>query len=317
MKLIISIPCYNEEQTLPLVLQELPKHIDGIDEIEVQVIDDGSSDRTAEIALEAGCHVVRHTQNRGLGVAFQTAANSALERNADIMVNTDADNQYPSRYITELVQPILKGDADIVIGNRRPWAVEYFNTYKRFLQFVGNGITRQLAGSNVPDTISGFRAYSREGLFKLNVFTSYSYTLVTIVQASKKGLKIASIPIETNPPTRSSRLFKNMFDHIRKSASNIIIAYVIYEPLRTFFAGSLVFLLPATILLGRYFFFLLQGDSGGHIQSLVISAIGFNLAGILFVLGIIAGLIAHNRRLMEEILYFDKKQLYDRLRNKL
>ena len=310
MKLVINIPCYNEEKTLPLVLQELQTEIEGINEIIVQVVDDGSSDKTVEVAQAYGCKVIRHSFNRGLGHAFQTGINAALTLNADILVNTDADNQYPSRFIPDLVRPIIDGQAEIVIGNRKPWQVPHYSRIKRLFQFLGNMITRRIAGSDVPDTISGFRAYSYNSLMRLHVFTKYSYTLDTILQATKKGLKITTIPIDTNPPTRKSRLFKNMFHHIYRSAQNIIVAYIVYEPFRTFFTLALVFFIPAMILLIRFLIFFAQGAGDGHVQSLVVSVIGFNVMAVMFALGIIGELISRNRQLMEVILYNQKLSLH-------
>jgi glycosyltransferase involved in cell wall biosynthesis len=312
MRLIININCYNEEETLPLVLNELPTQIDGIDQIEVQIVDDGSEDGTAAVAESYGARVVRHKRNRGLGAAFRTGVMTAMERRCDIMVNTDADNQYPSEYIPTLVQPIMTGQADVVIGNRVPWNVKHFGLTKRLLQLLGNAITRRIAGSNVPDTISGFRAYSAEALLRINVFTTYSYTLDTLLQAAKKGLSIVSIPIKTNPPTRESRLFKNAFEHVVRSASDILMVSAIYAPFKFFAWGSVFFLIPAAVLLGRYIFFVLQGNRAGHIQSLVVSTIGFTIAGVLFSLGVIAGLVGINRRFVEDELYLRKKQFYYR-----
>ncbi|MDP4012091.1 MAG: glycosyltransferase family 2 protein, partial [Candidatus Nanoarchaeia archaeon] len=235
MKLVINIPCLNEEHTLPLVLKDIPKQIPGIDKIEVQIVDDGSNDRTVEVAKKLGVdRVIIHKTNQGLGNAFKYGMQVALEAGADIFVNTDADNQYPSRYISNLVKPIINQETDIVIGNRRPWKVKHFSFLKRVLQRFGNWATRNVLGSDVPDVVSGFRAYNREAMLKINVTTKFSYVLDTIMQAVQKGLKIKSIDIETNPPTRKSRLFSNIFQHMRKSAANLVRMYYLYEPLKTF-----------------------------------------------------------------------------------
>ena len=311
MKLVINIPCYNEQETLHLVLKELPKKIEGISTIEVQVVDDGSTDKTALIATQFKVNrIIKHKKNLGLGISFKDGMNAALEAGADIFVNTDADNQYPSRYIASLVKPILENKADIVIGNRVPWKVKHFSPAKRLFQYLGNIITRNIAGSNVPDTVSGFRAYSKEAMLRLNITTKFSYVLDTIMQASKKGLVIKSIQIETNAPTRRSRLFKNMFEHIKKSAINILRCYSVYEPFRTFILGSLVFFTPALILLARFLYYYFEGNGAGKIQSLIISAILFFLGGLMVSLGILGELIGTNRQLVEEQLYLKKKEIY-------
>ncbi len=311
MKLVINIPCYNEEKTLPSVLREIPKRIEGIDVIEVQIVDDGSTDKTSEVAAEHGCVVIRHKRNKGLGVAFSKGVKEALKRGADVFVNTDADNQYPSRYIPRLVKPVLDHEADIVIGNRKPWKVKHFSPIKRFLQFLGNGITRRISGTKVPDMVSGFRAYSREALLMLNVTTKFSYVLDTVVQASKKGLKIRSVYVKVNPPTRRSRLFKNIFQHMRKSAANILRVYSIYEPFRTFLFLSFLFFVPGFILLSRFFFFYFtEPGPTGYIQSLIVSTVFLVFSGLMFSLGIIGELISVNRILIEDDLYLKKKQSF-------
>lgn len=310
MKLVINIPCYNEEKTLPLVLKELPKKISGIDKIEVQIVDDGSIDNTIEVAKKFGINrIIRHKKNLGLGTAFKHGIEAALENNADIFVNTDADNQYPSRYIQELVKPILEEKADIVIGNRTPWKVKHFSLLKRLFQYFGNMLTRKIAGIDVPDTVSGFRAYSKEAMLKLNIITKFSYVLDTIVQASKKGLVIKSVPIETNAPTRKSRLFKNMFEHMKTSVANILRVYAIYEPFKTFLYLSLLFFIPALVLLIRFLYYYIINE-GVHLQSLIISGILFFLFGIMFSLAVLADLIGINRTLMEEQLYIKRKEIY-------
>jgi glycosyltransferase involved in cell wall biosynthesis len=311
MKLVINIPCYNEEKTLPLVLKELPTKIEGIDVIEVQIVDDGSTDKTVEIAKKLGVkRIIRHKQNLGLGNAFRHGLERALEAGADIFVNTDADNQYPSKYIPDLVKPILEGKADMVIGNRQPWKVKHFSPIKRMFQYFGNMLTRTVAKTDVPDTVSGFRAYSKEAMLKLNVTTRFSYVLDTIVQASKKGLKITSVPITTNAPTRRSRLFKNMFQHMIKSGSNILRCYMIYEPFKTFLFFSFVAFAPAFVFSIRFLIYYIQGTGGGHIQSLILASVLFILSGMMFTLGVLAELTGTNRRLIEEQLYYRKKEMY-------
>lgn len=310
MKLLINIPCLNEEESLPAVLAEIPERIEGIDAIEVQVVDDGSTDATAEIARQHGCLVIRHKRNRGLGSAFQTGMANALARGADIIVNTDGDNQYPARFIPDLVRPILENQADIVIGNRTPWTVKHFGLTKRVLQFIGNAITRQIAGVKTPDMVSGFRAYSREAVLRLSPIARYSYTLDTIVQAAKKGLVIASVPIETNPPTRRSRLFRNSWQFVLTSTAVILRVVVVYEPFKTFLIAALTLAAPGIFLLIRFLRFYLMGDSAGHVQSLILAAILIIVAGLLFALGLLADLTGMNRRLLEEELYLLKKNLH-------
>lgn len=313
MKLVINIPCYNEEQTLPLVLRELPKKIEGIGEIEVQIVDDGSTDKTIAVAEAFGCRVVKHKTNLGLGVAFKHGVEEALRTGADILVNTDADNQYPSRYIAELVQPILANKADVVIGDRQTWEVMHFSPLKKILQWFGSSVVRLLTGSGVKDTVSGFRAYSREALLRLNVIVRFSYVLDTIMQCAKKDLTIASIKITVNDPTRESRLFKNIFHHMHKSAGNLLRMYIIYQPFGTFCFFASLFILPALFLVLRFLYFsITTGGSGGHIQSLIAAAI-LSITGVLMlVLGIVGDLLQINRRLVEEQLYLEKKSYYSK-----
>ena len=311
MKLVINIPCYNEAKTLPLVVESIPNKIDGISSIEVQVVDDGSHDNTSGIAKSLGCVVIKHKRNRGLGRAFKTGVDAALSRGCDIFVNTDADNQYPSIDIPRLVKPILTKEADIVIGNRKPWNIKHFSNVKRFFQFWGNRLARAIAGTNVPDTVSGFRAYSKDSLMRLNVTTKFSYVLDTIVQASKKGLKIVSVPVKTNKPTRKSRLFRNIFHHMRMSLANILRIYVLYEPFRTFLYFSLVFLIPGSVLILRFLYhYIVTLGSVGKIQSLVIASVFLIISALMFTLGVLAELIGNNRKLIEESLYLQKKEKY-------
>lgn len=311
MKLVINIPCYNEEKTLPLVLNEIPENIDGFDEVEVQVVDDGSTDRTADVAREHGCTVIEHKRNRGLGMAFKTGVMHALEKGCDVFVNTDADNQYPSKYIPKLTKPVVEGESDLVIGNRQPWKVPHFSRIKKFFQWLGNLSARKIADVDVPDTVSGFRAYSKEALMKLHVTTRFSYVLDTLVQASDKGLKISNVKIKTNPPTRESRLFDNIFEHMIKSGLNLSKLYALYKPFKTFLLLSLVLATPGMILIIRFFYYYFQGMGDGHIQSLIIASILMVMAGITFALGIIGEIQKHNRQLIEDELYLNKKERYE------
>lgn len=313
MKLIIQIPCKNEEETLPLVLAELPKHISGIDSIEVLVIDDGSSDRTSAVAQAWWVqHILKFPGNRWLWTAFHLGVAYALQQGADIVVNTDADNQYPSHYIEDLVRPILEGRADIVIGDRNPAKVAHFKRYKKLLQKLWNYSMGVFTGIQIPDAVSGFRAYSRDSLERLNVTVRFSYVIDTILQAYKKWLTIVWIPITTNAPTRPSRLFKNIRIHIKKSATSIIRVYTMYEPFKLFLTLSIPSLLLwfCGIIRFLYFYFVV-GDGGWKIQSLIISSILITIGLNLAFLWVIGDVIARNRMLIEENLRLTKKLLYD------
>lgn len=308
MKLVVQIPCFNEEKTLPLVLVEIPKKIEGIDKIEVQIIDDGSTDKTVEIAKKLGVNrIIRHKVNRGLGISFSDGVESALSSGADILVNTDGDNQYPGKYIKDLVKPILKDEADIVIGDRQTIKIKHFSDKKKRLQSIGSSTVRYLSGVNVPDAVSGFRAYSRKSLVELNVLTKFSYCIDTIVQAGKKGLKVVSVPIETNSPTRESRLFRNIGEHVRKSSVNLLRLFAIYEPFKTFLIIGSLLAIPAIFFMVRfvYFYLFVPSEARGHIQSLVFGS-AFMVASVqMFALGILADLVNVNRTLIEKTL---KKQ---------
>lgn len=313
MKLIIQIPCKNEEENLIKVLKELPTHIDGIDIIEYQVIDDGSTDQTYKVAKDFWVHhIIRFNKNRGLWFGFKAWLENALELWADILVNTDADNQYPSRYIKDLVQPIIQGKADIVIWNRRPTEVSHFKWHKKKLQWLWNICLSFITWENLPDSVSGFRAYSRESLFELNVTTKFSYVIDTIIQAYKKWLKIEWIPITVNLPTRPSRLFKNIFEHIKKSSISIFKVYIMYDPLRFFLFVSLPFLIVWFFWIFRFLYFhFFVNEWVWLLQSLIISGAFIAIGISLFSLGIIWELIAKNRFLIEENLKISKKMKYN------
>lgn len=314
MKLIIQIPCKNEEENLPKVLKELPTHIDGIDVIEYQVIDDGSTDNTQKVAKDFWVHhIIRFHKNRWLGFGFKAWVENALKNHADILVNTDADNQYPSKYIKDLVQPILEKKADIVIGNRKPTEVQHFKWYKKYLQGLGNHVLSFVVNEKLPDSVSGFRAYSRESLFELNVTTQFSYVIDTIIQAYKKWLKIEWVDITTNLPTRPSRLFKNIFEHIKKSTVSIFKVYMMYEPLKIFLALSIPFLIIGMIGIFRFIYIHFFINSGAWLlQSLIISGALITIWISLFSLWIIADLIAKNRFLIEENIKLTKKMHYSK-----
>jgi glycosyltransferase involved in cell wall biosynthesis len=312
MKLVVQIPCLNEEETLPLVLASIPKKIPGIDEIIVLVIDDGSTDNTVEVARKLGVkHFVHHVRNQGLGRSFHDGVIKSLELGADILVNTDGDNQYPQARITDLVQPILKGEADIVISDRQTHSIEHFSLTKKFLQKFGSAIVNTAAGTKLPDAVSGFRAYSRESLFRLNTITRFSYCTETIIQASYKGLHISSIPIETNPKLRESRLFKSTSEHVRKSAITIIRAYIMYKPYIIFgWLGGLLFA-AGLIPFARFIYFSIkEGSTSGHIQSLLVGSLFMIAAFLCLVLNIIADLIRINRILTEDDLEQTKRHRF-------
>ena len=303
MKLFIQIPCLNEEKTLPLVLNSIPKTIDGVSKIEVLVIDDGSTDKTVKVAKKMGVkHFVHHMHNKGLARSFADGINYSLKNGADIIVNTDADNQYPQKDIGKLIAPIIKGDAEIVIGDRQTDKIKHFSPLKKILQKLGSKMVRTLSGSSVPDAVSGFRAYSRNAAIQLNIVTEFSYVIETIIQAQSKRIAIASVKVNTNPPTRKSRLFKNMFQHIRQSTATMIRIYTMYRPLMVFvFIGMIVSFIG--MLIGfRFLFYFLLGQGGGHIQSLIFAAIFITVGFQISMTGMVADLTGINRRLIENML---------------
>ncbi|MFH0963089.1 MAG: glycosyltransferase family 2 protein [Planctomycetota bacterium] len=304
MKLVIQIPCYNEEKTLRGTLDALPKRIPGVGEIEYLVIDDGSTDRTAQVAREWGVqHIVRFPQNRGLARAFEAGLDAALRVGADIIVNTDADNQYCAADIQRLVGPILDGAADIVVGERPIDKHEEFSWLKKRLQWIGSWVVRRASGTDIPDAPSGFRAHSRDAALRLTVLSNYTYTLETIIQAGRKNLAITSVPVRTNPSTRPSRLVKSLWSYVTQSAGTILRIFVVYEPLKFFFTlGAIVFGLG--FLIGvRFVYFYIAGTGSGHVQSLILAAVLLMMGFQLGVLGLVAELIASNRKLIDETLY--------------
>src|SRR5438552_2907584 len=315
MKVIVQIPCYNEEASLPLVMRDMPRSIPGVDVLETLVIDDGSSDRTVEVARKLGVtHVVRHNGNKGLAAAFQTGLDACLRLGADIIVNTDGDNQYPQQMIPELIAPILRGEADMVVGDRQVTQIEHFSPLKKMLQVMGSWVVRQASGAAVPDAPSGFRALSREAALRLNVITKYTYTLETIVQAGKKNIKVASVPVKTNEVTRPSRLVRGIFDYIKKSTATIVRIYALYEPLKVFF-----YIGPALILLGvlgwvRIMLFWafeehynFRATFSGHLPSVIFAVLALVIGFQIWLIGLLADLIAAGRRLTEETLYRVKR----------
>ena len=317
MKLIIQIPCYNEAETLEVALNDLPKQIDGIDEIEYLIINDGSKDNTVEVAKNWGVHyVVNFKCNKGLAKGFMAGLDACLRQGADIIVNTDADNQYCGADIEKLVRPILDGKADIVIGERPIDDTEHFSPLKKKLQHIGSWTVRVASKTDVPDAPSGFRAYSRQAALKMNVVNEYTYTLETIVQAGRNKMAITSVPIRTNPELRKSRLFNSMFGYIKKSMLTIIRAFMMYKPLRFFtIIGSTIFLIG--LILGiRFLVFVFMGESGGHIQSLILASTLLLLGFKTFISGLQADLIASNRKLLEDIQERVRRLDYDHDKNK-
>jgi glycosyltransferase involved in cell wall biosynthesis len=309
MKLVVQIPCLNEEETLPAVLDSIPKQIPGIDEIIILVINDGSSDRTVEVAKAHGVkHFVMHARNQGLGRSFHDGVQRALELGADIVVNTDGDNQYPQERIADLVQPIIAGKADIVIADRQVHLVEHFSPLKVKLQKLGSKVVNKAAGTELPDAASGFRAYSRESLLHLNTITRFSYCMETIIQAGNKKLKIDSVPVTTNEKTRESRLFKSMSQHIRMSAGAIIRAYIMYKPYVIFTFLAVFFGVLGLIPFIRWVVLsFTDNKSNGHIQSLIIGSVCLIMAFMSMMLGVIADLIRTNRSLIEDSLEHTKQ----------
>jgi len=309
MRLVVQIPCLNEAETLPLVLKSIPKKIPGIDEIIILIVDDGSTDDTVKIAKAHGVtEFVHHARNQGLGRSFHHGINRALELGADIVVNTDGDNQYPQAKIKDLVQPILRGEADIVIADRQTQTIEHFSPLKKLLQRFGSYIVNIAAGTSIPDAPSGFRAYSKEALFRLNIVSRFSYTMETIIQAGNKRLAITSIPVTTNPKLRESRLFNSMWEHIRKSMSAIVRAYIMYKPYAIFGSLAIFFLIIGLIPIVRFSYFaLIEHNSRGHLQSLVLGSTLLVAAFLSFTLNIIADLIRINRSLIEDNLEQTKR----------
>jgi glycosyltransferase involved in cell wall biosynthesis len=302
MKLIIQIPCYNEEIALPVTLSQLPTHIEGIDEIEVLISDDGSTDRTIEIAKSYGVkHIVTTTHHRGLAKTFTAGIQKAIAEGADIIVNTDADNQYCADDIEKLVKPILEGKADIVIGARPIKEIQEFSKLKKFLQFLGSKVVRLLSSTATDDAPSGFRAFSRDAALALNVFDNYTYTIETVIQSKTKGLHILSVPIRVNPTFRKSRLVKNIFTYIQKNSFTILRMFIIYRPFRFFAIIGGILLLLGLALLGRFFYFYIFESGNGHIQSLIISAILIITGFQTCIFGILADLLAINRKLIEDV----------------
>ncbi|MBE6875284.1 MAG: glycosyltransferase family 2 protein [Ruminococcus sp.] len=318
MKLIIQIPCYNEEETLELAYRDLPRKIKGIDEIEYLIINDGSQDNTVQKARELGFHhIVSFKQNKGLAKGFMAGLDACLHLGADIIVNTDADNQYCGADIKKLVRPILENKADIVIGERPIDQTEHFSWQKKKFQHLGSWVVRVASGTDIPDAPSGFRAYSREAALRMNVVNEYTYTLETIIQAGHNKIAMTSVPIRTNAETRPSRLFSSMWKYMKRSATVITRSFVMYSPLKFFsIVGGILFLLGA-ILGIRFLIFMAMGDGAGHVQSLILTAILIMLGFQTITIGLLGDTIAANRKILEDVQYRVRKIECDPIRRRI
>lgn len=314
MKLIIQIPCYNEAETLEVALDDLPRELPGIDEIEYLIIDDGSRDETVEVARKWGVHhVVRFKQNKGLAKGFMAGLDGCLRNGADIIVNTDADNQYCAFDIAALIRPILEGEADIVVGARPIDETEHFSFVKKKLQHFGSWVVRKASNTDIPDAPSGFRAMSRDAAMRLNVVNDYTYTLETIVQAGREKIAITSVPVRTNDELRPSRLFNSIWGYVKKSMLTILRAYMMYKPLKSF---SFLALLPILTGLGigvRFLAYMAAGQSGGHVQSLILACTLIIMGFLTFMIGLLADVIAANRKLLQDTQYHARRAEYDAL----
>lgn len=317
MKLIIQIPCYNESETLEIALNDLPKHIDGIDTIEYLIINDGSKDNTMEVARKWGVHyIVDLKRNKGLAKGFMAGLDACLRNGADIIVNTDADNQYNADDIEKLVRPILEGKTDIVIGERPIDETEHFSPLKKKLQHFGSFVVRKASKSDIPDAPSGFRAYSREAAMRLNVVNEYTYTLETIVQAGRSKIAMESVPIRTNGELRPSRLFNSMFGYVKKSMLTILRAFMMYRPLMVFSViGGIIFAFGLAVGV-RFLIFYIGGTGAGHIQSLILASTLMLLGFQTFIVGLLADIISANRKILEDVQYHVRRLDFDREQEK-
>lgn len=314
MKLIIQIPCYNEATTLPHTIQALPRRLPGIDTIEYLVIDDGSSDDTADVACGAGVHhVIRLPHHAGLAAGFMAGLNACLHRGADLIVNTDADNQYNADDIQRLIEPILSGRAQLVVGDRGVATLENFSPLKRLLQRLGSWIIAQASGVRTPDATSGFRALDREAALRTLVLSEYSYTLETLIQAGAHHVPVEYVPVRTNPQTRPSRLMRSIPHYLANSAAAILRAYTMYRPLRVFTALGVLMLTGGMVGSLRFLYFYFIGQGSGHVQSLILSAVLLIVGFQVLLIGLLADLIGFNRKILEETLYRIRRLELDRM----
>jgi glycosyltransferase involved in cell wall biosynthesis len=303
VKLIIQIPCLNEAEQLPATLRDLPRHVPGVDEVEWLIIDDGSKDDTVDVARRCGVeHIVRLTNNKGLAAAFQAGLDACLKLGADVIVNTDADNQYQGASIPDLVAPIIAGSADMVIGNRQVDTIEHFSWSKKRLQRLGSAVVRRASQTAIPDATSGFRAYNREAALQMQVVSSFTYTLETLIQAGKMLIALDHVPVGTNPQTRNSRLFPSTWAYVRRNALAIFRVYTMYEPLRVFLVAAGIAALLGAVVWVRFVYFLIGGEGGGHIQSLILGGTLLVIAVQLAALGVVADVLAAIRLLLQRTL---------------
>ena len=313
MKLIIQIPCYNEEKTLQVTYKDLPRLIAGIDEIETLIINDGSTDNTVEVARKIGVnHIVSFNRNKGLARAFSAGIEKCLELGADIIVNTDADNQYCGQDIPKIVKPVVEGKADVVVGDRQTNKISHFSWTKKKLQKTGSALIRKLSNTKVADTVSGFRAFSRDAAMRINTLTEFSYTIESLIQLGNQKQKIISVPIRTNEELRESRLFKSIPGFLSMQLSTILRVYATYKALRVFTVIGLIIILPGLLGFCRFLYYYFTVGGEGHIQSLIFSTVLINIGFIVFMFGIIADLISSNRKLIEKALYKIKKIEWDK-----
>ncbi len=313
MKLIIQIPCFNEAETLKITLDDLPKAIDGVDQIEYLIIDDGSSDDTVRVAREWGVHhIVSFSRNKGLAKGFMAGLDGCLRAGADIIVNTDADNQYCGEDIATLIEPILKHEADIVIGARPIDENEEFSWLKKKLQHIGSMAVRLASNTDIPDAPSGFRAFSREGAMRINVVNDYTYTLETIVQAGREKIPMVSVPIRTNPALRESRLMKSMFRYVRTSMLTILRAYLVYKPLKAFAFVSIFPTIPGIILWIRFLNYFFTTGGAGHVQSLILACTLLIIGFVTLMIGVLGDAVSANRKILQDTQYHIRRMDYDR-----
>jgi len=316
MKLIIQIPCYNEEQTIEAVIHDLPEKIDAIESIETLVIDDGSTDNTVEKARQAGVdHIISFKTHKGLARAFAAGIEHALKLGADIIVNTDGDNQYHGEDIPNLIKPIIKGEADVVVGARRIDDIPHFSFFKKKMQKMGSRIIRKLSKTPVKDATSGFRAFSREAALRINPLTEYSYTIESLVQLGNAKLKIVSVPIRVNPKLRESRLIRNTPSFITRQSTTLFRMYAVYKAYKLFIILGIIVALPGLFGFLRFLYFYLRGDGAGHIQSLIFSAVFVICGFFIAMFGVIAELISSNRKMIEMIIYKIRKLEMDKDNN--
>ena len=300
MKLIVQIPCFNEEQTLAQVIADIPREIQGIDLVELLVIDDGSADQTVRVARENGVeHILINKENLGLARSFQKGLYAALKMKADIIVNTDGDNQYAGADIAKLVQPIINGEADIVVGDRQTSKVAHFSKTKKMLQWLGSSLVRKLSGVSIPDAVSGFRALSREAAIRINIISSFSYTIEMLIQAGKRGMCVVSVPVGVNDVTRESRLFQSIPQFLMRSMGTMVRVYSMYKPLRVFFLIGTFFTVVGFVPIVRFIYLYFSDDGAGHIQSLVLGGVFLLMGFVAYMIGLVTDLIASNRVLLE------------------